>query len=265
MQKIISLQEIIESVLNDKGVEYEKMNDSTVRSLRRAFDKLIERLGSDKETLKHGGRTIEFDELDIPFMKVLVSKLYENSGLIADFTHERNKNKPFSSMDVHKLIQSLIDEAAKTGMNENELMQMARFFCSIFFDSPLRSIENCHALINTLASCIQDLTSDQQARYLGKVEHILQKECFLRSTESIIAIKELAELIEISKALADDDIGLQNYYEQDPEIRFEYIQRDQRVLEIIQEDDDLRQYIEKTFKRKAEEIFNYASLDYQSK
>lgn len=54
MQKIISLQEIIESVLNDKGVEYEKTNDSTVRSLRRAFDKLIERLGSDKETLKRG-------------------------------------------------------------------------------------------------------------------------------------------------------------------------------------------------------------------
>lgn len=198
-------------------------------------------------------------------MKVLISQLYDDRGLIAEFTNERNRNKLFSSREVHELIQSLINEADKTEMSENELMLMAQFFCNIFLASPLRSIENCHALIDTLASCLQDLTSAQQARYLGKVEHILQKECFVRSAESIIAMKELAELIEVSKMLADDNIGIQSYSEHDPEIRFEYIQRDKHVLEKIQEDDDLRQYIEKTFKRKAEEIFNYASLDYQSK
>lgn len=39
------------------------------------------------------------------------------------------------------------------------------------------------------------------------------------------------------------------------------MQRDKRVLEAIQEDDDLRQYIEKKFGKRAEEIFNYAVLD----
>ena len=34
-----------------------------------------------------------------------------------------------------------------------------------------------------------------------------------------------------------------------------------RVLEAIQEDEDLRQYIEKKFRKQAEDIFNYAALD----
>lgn len=207
---------------------------------------------------------MEFEEPEIPFMKVLISQLYDGRGLIGEFANDGNRNRSFSSKDVRELIQSLIDEAEKTGMSENELKQMAQFLCSIFLESPLRSIENCHVLIDTLATCLQDLTSAQQSRYLRKVEHILQKECFLRSAESIIAIKELAELVEISKALTNDNIGLQDYYEQDPEIRFEYIQRDQCVLKKIQEDDELRQYIENTFQKKAEDIFNYASLEDKS-
>ena len=66
----------------------------------------------------------------------------------------------------------------------------------------------------------------------------------------------------ISKKERNDDIGSQSYYyESDPEIRFHYIQRDKRVLEAIQEDENLREYIEKKFGKRAEEIFNYAVLD----
>lgn len=101
---------------------------------------------------------------------------------------------------------------------------------------------------------------DRQSFYLGKIEHILKKEFALRIAEATLEMVELAEKIEISKK--NDDIGIQNYYyESDPKIRFHYIQRDKRVLEAIQEDEDLRKYIEKKLGKKAEQIFNYAVLD----
>ena len=141
---------------------------------------------------------------------------------------------------------------------------MAHFFGSIFLYSPLRSIEYCHTLIDMLALNLQDLTSDRQSIYIGKVENILKKEFALRVTESTLEILDIAGIIEQSKNIVGNKIGIQNYCEKDPEIRFEYIQRDKRVLERIQEDDDLRCYIEKKMGMRAEDIFNYASLEGKS-
>lgn len=100
-----------------------------------------------------------------------------------------------------------------------------------------------------------------QSLYLDKLEHILKKEFALRIAESATNILEIADIINSTKKEAGDNIGIQSYSEFDPEIRFEYINRDKRVLKRIQEDDDLWQYIEKKIGRKAEEIFNYASLE----
>lgn len=261
MSKKVSLQEIIESVLGDKGVEYDIANDSTVRSLQRAFDRLIEKLGSDKEVLKHGGRNIEFEESEIPFMKVLISQLYDGRGLIGEFANDGNRNRLFSSKDVRELIQSLIDEAEKTGMSEYELKEIAKFFDNIFLYSHKRTIEYCHELIDALAMNLVEFPISIQSLYVNKLEHILKKEFALRIAESATNILEIADIINSTKKEAGDNIGIQSYSEFDPEIRFEYINRDKRVLKRIQEDDDLRQYIEKKIGRKAEEIFNYASLE----
>ena len=256
----ISLQEIIEDVLDDKKVAYEKTNDSNVRTLRRAFNRLIERLGSDKEMLQKGGN-FEFHKSEVPFMKVLIGQLYDGRGLIAHFTNERNRNMNFSARDVRGLIQSLLDEADKDGASEEELNEMARFFSSIFLFSPLRSIEYCHNLIDMLAMNLQDLPTSNQSIYLGKLEHILKKEFALRLAESALHSLNIAGMIDLSNEIAANDIDTQPYYECDPEIQFEYIQRDKCVLEKIQDDDDLRLYIEKKLGKKAEEIFNYTSLE----
>lgn len=265
MQKKISLQKIIESVLDDKGVEYDKTNDANVQSLRRAFYKLLERLGSDKEVLKCGKRNIEFKEAEVPFMKVVFSQLYEKNGIIDEFINEKNEHKKFSSRDVHKLIQDLLDEADKAGMDEEELIELAQFFSRIFLASPLRSIEYCHSLIDKLALTLQDLTYSEQAGYLIKVENILKKEFGLRFAEFTLNTEGLAYLIDERRKYCGDNINSDKFYEYDPEIRYSYIQRDRAVLERIQEDDELRQYIEKKLGKKAEEIFDYAELDDKTK
>lgn len=264
----VSLVRIIEAVLIDKGVNLSDNKDdlveSNVRGLRRAFDRLIDRLGGDKEMLK-AGDSFEFHESEVSFMKVLIGQLYDDCGLVAKFANERNKNMKFSSRDVHALIQALLDEADKDGASEEELNEMARFFASIFLFSPLRSIEYCHKLIDMLAMNLQDLPTSKQSIYVGKVEHILKKEFALRLAESTLHSLNIAEMIDCPNKTDDDDIGTQFYYERNPEIQFEYIQRDKRVLEKIQDDDDLRLYIEKKLGKKAEEIFNYASLEGKSK
>lgn len=263
MSSKVTLIRIIEAVLIDKGVNISDNKDdlveSNVRRLRRAFDRLIDRLGGDKEILKAGG-SFEFHESEVSFMKVLIGQLYDDRGLIAKFANERNKNTKFLSSDVHALIQALLDEADKDGANQEELKQMTHFFSSIFLYSPLRSVQCCHELIDMLAMNLQDLPTSDQSIYLGKVEHILKKEFALRVAESTLHNLNLAGMIDLSNEITSDDTSAKFYYERDPEIRFEYIQRDKRVLEKIQEDDDLRRYIEKKLGKKAEEIFNYASL-----
>lgn len=71
----------------------------------------------------------------------------------------------------------------------------------------------------------------------------------------------IGELIEIRKELEGDDIYCGELFEYEPMLRSYYIERDKELLGKIQEDDDLRCYVEKKFGKKAEEIFNYTKLN----
>lgn len=250
MSEKISLLGVIKRVLEEKGME---PNDATnQRNLQRAFDRLMERLGSNTEVIKNGGRTMAFDQLEVPVIKVLLSKLYSGEGVIGEFVNERHRNKKFSSGDVIKFIYSLCDEIAKDDeMNKEEMKYLLIFLQNIFLYSPLRSLETCHSMIDALALNLHDLSCDEQSIYLGKVEHILKKEFALRIAESAIEVVRIAE-----RKKAQEEY----YCEKDPEIQYYYAQRDMNILKAIQEDGDYRQYIEKKLGSKAEDIFSYASL-----
>ena len=211
--------------------------------------------------MKKDGKTISFSEAEVPFMKILLSQFYDKKGIIYEFTTDKSANKDFSSKEVHNLIQQLLNEADKSWLDEEELKQMAIFLSRLFSESPLRSIEYCHRLIDCLALNLGDLTATQQAEYFKRVEYILKKEFALRITESAINIKEIAEIIESSKEVDKDEIGTQSYEGFDPEVAFEYQQRDKQVLDTIQNDDNLQRYIEDTFNKKAEDIFNFAAKE----
>lgn len=260
MKNKITLKTIIESVLEDKNVKDDSNTyEANIKYLNRAFTRLIEKLGNDKETLKRGERYFEFEESEVPFMKVLLSQLYDNKGIIAEFTNERKRNKKFSSIEVYEFIESLKDIADSEGLDENDIERMVEFFSKIFLLSPLCIVENCHMSIDSLAATLQDLDYYEQAKYLLHVEHVLKKEYALRTAEFIFNTGELAHIVEEYRKKNGGDTHIYSEYE--PELRFSYIQRDRCVLEAIQEDDDLREYIEKKFGKKAEDIFNYAALD----
>lgn len=259
MSTVYSLSKIIRLVLEEKKCDYGY--ESEEKNLRRHFNKLVERLGTNVDALKKDGKTMIFSEAEVPFMKILLSQFYDKKGIIYEFTTDKSTNKKFSPEEVHNLIQQLLDEADKSGMDEEELKQMAIFLSRLFSESPLRSIEYCHRLIDCLALSLGDLTATQQAVCFKHIEDILLKEFKLRIAESAINIKEIADIIEYSKEYFEDEIGVQNYEEYEPEIVYEYMQRDRQILDAIQNDDNLRRYIEDTFNKKAEDIFNLAAKE----
>ena len=256
--KKTSLLSIIKSVVGELSNRNDPI-DSNIRNLQRKFNRLIEKLGCDDSILKPNGRLFEFDDAEVPLIKAILVNLSKSQGVIADFVND--KDRTFSQEKIHEFIELLLNEFDKSGMDETEVKQMSVFLSNIFLVSPLRSIEYCHRLIDAFAANLQDLTSTQQSIYLIKIENLLKKEIAMRIVESTIHTKEIAEMIELSKYLAEDDIGCQNYCEQEPEVAYEYIKRDKEILRKIQEDDALRQYIETTIGKKAEDIFNYAALE----
>lgn len=255
MPNKIPLQYIIEEVLKEKTMP---SDDSNVQRLRRGFYRLLDSMGGDKETLKAGRRNIEFDESETSFIKIIIRQLCDSVGLVANFLDEKSN---VSSIDIRDLIRSIIDEESNKGASENELVQFALFLQKLFNCWQLYSLENCHSIINQLYSNMSEMPGSVQALYMSKVEHILKKEYKLRTVEMACGVFDISQIIELSKQERKDDIGIQSYIEYDPEIRNEYIQRDKSVLIKIQEDDDLRHYIEKKLGKKAEEIFNYAALN----
>jgi len=254
LSKKFSLQKIIKDVLTEKNHDH---FDGSIRGLRRSFDKLLKKIGAEKEELKNGGRIIEFSIEEVAFIKAILIQLYDREGLFAQFLYEKSD---VSSRDIRDLIESVLDEEDKRGASEEELALYALFLDNTFCCGLLYSIENCLKNIEMLKLNLQDLPYNYQKIYFSKVEHILRKEVVLSIAGSAIFISKIAEEIELLKQQPENDIGLRIYNRFEPEIRDEYIQRDKSMLKKIQEDDDLRYYIERKIGKKAEEIFNYATL-----
>ena len=87
---------------------------------------------------------------------------------------------------------------------------------------------------------------------LDNVEYFLRKEYWLRTAEAPIGSLKVAEKIKDENELS---------IVSDPDIRAIYVKRDSEIMKAIQNDDDLRQYIEKKAGRQAELIFEHAILE----
>lgn len=259
----VSLRGIITSFLKDTlgemGTTY-----SNIRVLQNRFNKLIEKFGCSTDMLKANGRTFNFDESEIPFLRAIISQLYYNKGIMSEIVN--SDKEYYTSKQFRELIQNIIDEGDKIGLEEADLQKMVEFFDVIFGYSILRIIENCHKIIDYYTLNLKDLTYTQQFYCLLDLEDGLKKDFAARLVQMAINAKDIAEQIELSKDVLEDNIGCQDYqgfFNCEPEISNEYIARDRDLLKKIQEDDALRQYIETALGKKAEDIFNYAAPKFE--
>lgn len=261
MEKV-SLSSIIDAVLeNDPNPDALVKMDDNKRNLYRKFEKLIEKLGAEKNIVKKDNRYV-FNEADVPIIKVVLKQLYTGNGPVADFVNKKTRNHRPSSKDVQDMIQSLLDEADQQGASEEELVEMMEFFSQIFLLSPSRSFEHCHKYIDALALNLSDLPSSAQAAFLLSVEEMLRREFWARCVQSAFYGKTIAELLACSIDDSNESNKISSPYENyEPEIEYEYMERDRAILKEIQADEDLRTYIEKKAGKKAEVIFAHVVLD----
>jgi hypothetical protein len=258
--KKISLTTIIDRVLDKENNPY---YDSNSKRLRTSFKNLITGLGRDIEDLKDEKGHFSLEESEVPFMTAILRQFLDSNSLISKFAYKHSKSSDFSPVDVHRLIHSILEEANKHGSNAFELQQVAEFFNNVFFGSQLRSYMECHLCIDALYMNLHDLTNAEQVKYLRNVEVILKKEVSLRLAKIAVTayVRASCKNTDLLHDKQFEFLGHgQNYDEIHNETKHELIQRDKEMLIKIQEDNDLREYIEKKFNKKAEEIFDYATL-----
>lgn len=187
-----TLKEIIESVLDDHNMEYANENDPNVRALQRAFDKLINKLGHDKEIHKHGGRQIIFFKSEVPYIKGIIAGLYENKGLYAELIDNRKKED--TVRQIHSFVESLLDEAKKDGMQEYQLIQMALFLDSILLNAQLQSPElsSKELAIKVLKTCFVANEAGHTAHWM--TVHTIPELKGKFESEGVPELKDIIEL-----------------------------------------------------------------------
>lgn len=252
----VSLRSIIMSVLeeNSNADTYE----ADQKKLQRGFKKLITKIDGDPQELKDG-KNFSFSKDEVTFIKVILTKILKEKGVISEIVNDKELNDHFSSSKIHNFIQSVIDELDKEGEDEETIKRTAFFLIDIFHLSPLRSIEHCHALIDMLEKNTYEMLPIQQIRFWLEIEELLKTEVSCRVAESAFQTQTIAMAIQVSKD-SPDDIGMQDYFqcELSPEDIMEYRLRDERILDAILNDKDLKTFIKNSLEEDAEQIFNYA-------
>ena len=219
-----------------KGQTYEKARD---------FKGAIKRLFSELNTYK----ILIIVAFTLAILGSILSILAPNR--LSDLTDEIS-----AGLVVNQDNMEALTKKASENLSEDKLKEVALFYARLFGYFPADLIEQCHQLVDAFALNLQDFPFEEQVLYLNKFLRTLKHEFILRIVESTINMRDIAEII-----TADNDEGEIPYSFCCPEVRETYIKRDKNVLEKIQQDPNLRTYIETSFGRKVEEIFSYLNAE----
>ncbi|WP_449290962.1 hypothetical protein [Oscillibacter ruminantium] len=247
----ISLSKLVQDVLE---TGHYAMSD---RTLYRRFQKLVAVCGGNMEALKSGNGNVYFDDEEASFIRHILKELAMNDGLSSLFIDKHRTDDYVGAKAVHDFIQSYLDELSKEGISEAELIRTMNFL-SMLFLAPIHHMrEECHSYIDGIFLNLQGYPYTHQAIMLEKLTTKMKKEYAEILVKSCLMVGDLADIIQRSKELCDDNIGMQDYGDDD--VAVEYAERDRRVLQMIKADPDLRVYVEKKIGCAAETIFNVAA------
>ena len=242
-------EEVTELYVDSKGNE--TVNE---RTLRRRFEKLINGCGGDFDKLRNSHGKVFFSEADAPFVKSVLFELADKESISFKLMNSiEDEVLPVKEVDdyVHEFIQLNIDHMEEYNWHEEDIKNMVQFFDLIFEHSIRVKRTYCHELIDYLDYNNQVYPMTFRLEILGRIEKYLQKEYARTAVESLFYMGELSSMLKDAKELTESfDYG-------DDIIASEYMQRDKKVLEHIQNEPIIRRYIEEKTGRKAEELFSH--------
>lgn len=249
-----SLGSVIKEMLNE-----EKFPDdeSYIKQCRRNFARLIEKLGGSIDDMKNSKNVIEFEEAEVPVIKVLLKSVFMSSdNPVGKFLFSKD-NDDFSAEDAAKFIEYIVTESY-VAANDATKEKMVKFLSDDTMVSHVRIIEDCHKLVDSYARELQHLVKSEQLIHLQLLKDEIFHFHILELVERAYRMAVISNEVELYKD-GEEKVGC--IYEGLPKsVQSEYVQRDIEILKAIQEDDDLRAYIEKKTGKKAEDIFNYRAL-----
>lgn len=255
MGKAISLKSLTEEIT-------EQIGGMSERTLRRRFRQLITVCGGNYTLLQNKNGKVYFDESETSFVKHILTELVKNEGISSKFIDKRNTDEFVGVEEVHGFIQSYISKLEEDGYDESEIKATVDFLCMIFLFPVHVSRENCHRYVNSIWLNLQAYPYTHQGPMLGQTESLLKKQLAVTAVNTMFMVGELSELIQSSKKITEDDIGMQDYG--DDTIATEYFERDRRALQLIQNNPEIRAYVERLTGQKAEEVFNIAASSIQN-
>lgn len=246
-----TLGSIIKEVLSELDAE----NEASIRQCRRNFKKLIENLGGNIDDMKNSQDSIRFDEEEVPVIKSIIRQIFlSNNDVINSFLSY--KDKDITPEMVNLFIEQVADEFYDSE-NSVEKDKLKRYLSDIFMLSHVRIVKECHELVDCYANALPYLPRTLKLLHLQKLKDELSCIIVSQLVQEAQKFKEVSEFIELCK---DGEEVNCIYDDFSVEIQTEYIQRDQEMLRDLQEDEDLRAYVENKIGKKVEEIFNYKAL-----
>lgn len=254
-----SLGSIINEVLKEEDKSQEgklQEDESSIRKCRRGFTSLIEKLGGSIDDIKSSKNVIEFEEDEVPGIKVLLHGVFRtDNNPISDFL--LSKGDDFSVEDATKFIDYLVANLYATE-EEGKKEDLVKSLSDDTMVSHMRIIDECHKLVDGYARELQHLLKSERLIHLQLLRDEILHFHALELVERAYRIAEISEMVELYK---DGEEEIDCIYEGSPKsVQSEYVQRDIEILKAIQEDDNLRAYVEKKIGKKAEDIFNYRAL-----
>lgn len=257
------ISECLEEIIAKNGsLDEENKEENITRNLSRYFDTFLKSIGIISDYIKNQKRQYEITEENAPFVKSILISMHFSDDIPKFIRINKDEHGLIKTDKFHDYVQLLIDEIDKNGdFTEEKMQNFVLGISNIYRAFPLSIIDSCHVLLDNIKNTFASLTFNQQFEYSYTLYNILKSEFARRFVNQAIDISIIAEMLEINMDQYNKEEVL-TYTECDylpDELRLKYVVRDSQIMALIQEDALLREYIEKSLGKKAEEIFCYAS------
>lgn len=231
----ISLNSAIHDIL-DKG---QASIATDVRNAYRKIDKLLEKLGINKNDLKEDGRHIKISRKDLPYLTILLRQAIDGKGIVGKIISKTQGPDQVTYKDFSDLMDSLRMEGKQQGFTEAQLDELWFFYDKLLSYSARKRLTECHTLIDLIARYSDDLSPDGKAHILDGVIWLLKAELFIRITEvpiNVICLIKLTKNLQKLKLFPPSDDEIE-------EISSAIRDKLQNLKELLREDADLHNYV----------------------
>lgn len=236
-------------------------SEISYKTLERRFNEFIKCCGGDINILKDSSGRIYFEEKEEEFIRYILLELADEESIMYKIV----KGKDYEEISFDD-VTNFMDDLNKLLRNKYSDEQVDFFMSSLDLKIQYGAqveLNNIMNIIDAIDSNLSTYIYTYRLQKLNELRIKLEQEFVNTTVEAVMNTGKLAEFIESTKELLEDNIGVQNYEsssdeEEEDDIQLEYLQRDRQTLNYLKENPYIKKHIEEKVGKKVEDIFNIA-------